>query len=82
MRRILRTYRRIAHIEHHCDKCQGPILPGDEYWADVVLADQHTGERKVIVFKEHIWPACDWPGPWDDDGSVEEDLDVDLKQAA
>ena len=84
MRRILRTYRRMAHIDHHCDKCQCPISPGEEYQGEVVLADQYSGGRKIVVYKEHVWPGCDWPPEpeWEKEDDVEEDLDVDLKKAA
>ena len=51
MRRILRRYRRIAHTEHHCDRCQSVIFPGEEYEGEVILADQYNGGRAIVVYK-------------------------------
>ncbi len=82
MRRILRSYRRIAHIEHHCDRCQNMIFPGDEYEGQVVLSDQYCGGRKVVVYKEHIFPMCDFPPDPFGERYIEDEEDVDLKQAA
>lgn len=84
MFRILRTYRRIAHTEHHCDRCQKTIHPGDEYEGEVEVR-RRRGEKKnrISVWKQHINPDCDYPEFPDDDWGVEDlEEEVDLPKAA
>jgi hypothetical protein len=54
--RILRTYLRIAQIEHWCDNCCQFIMPGECYKASVRIE-----EGQLVVYKYHIFPSCDPP---------------------
>ena len=66
--RAFRSYRSMARVRHWCDYCCTDILPGSEYEA-VVYATQ---KRRLIVYKCHIHPACEWP----EDPSDEERVPV------
>ena len=55
--RILRTYEHVAQIEHWCDYCCRYIMPGELYRGSVELWDNN----KLLVFKRHIDPECDFP---------------------
>ena len=55
--RALRPYRSIAMVRHWCDNCCADIFPGSEYEAIVYV----TKQRRIIVHKRHVNPACDWP---------------------
>ncbi len=79
--RTLRTYRRFAQIQHHCDRCQGVIEPGDEYEAEVEVRWKEGQRRRIIVWKEHINPDCDFP-EFPDDDYEEDEEEVDLEKAA
>ena len=57
MERLLRTYERVAHINHYCDRCCKHIEPGDQYQGIVQVTDLHG----LIVFKFHTNPPCDFP---------------------
>lgn len=84
MFRRLRTYRRVAHIDHHCDRCQKTIHPGD-YYEGTVEVRRRRGETKkrISVWKEHVNPDCDFPEfPDDDHGWEESEQDIDLPKAA
>lgn len=56
--RVLRTYTRIAQIQHWCDRCCRYIEPGEYYEGSVQL---YSNPRRLIVFKIHIEPSCDYP---------------------
>lgn len=71
MARILRSYRSIAMKDHWCDRCCNCINPGDQYEA-VVHA---TGTGRIIIWKYHVCPICEWP-----DDPVDEDEEVVLLQ--
>ena len=71
--RLLRTYTRVAHQDHFCDRCCNPIMPGEEYEARVEV----TRRGHILVWKNHINPGCDYPEDPDEiRDDVEEDLDV------
>ena len=53
----LRSYRAVADVWHWCDNCRGDIFPGSEYEAVVYV----TKSRRLIVYKRHINPSCEWP---------------------
>lgn len=55
--RILRTYQRVAQREHWCDRCCNCIEPGEYYEGSI----QIWGRGRLLVFKVHIFPACDYP---------------------
>lgn len=47
--RILSSYERIAQQEHWCQKCQGPILPGELYHGTV------HANRAIVGGKLRKW---------------------------
>jgi hypothetical protein len=53
---ILRSYQHIAQISHWCDRCCRHIEAGEIYTGSVQVIN-----RRLIVFKTHIFPACDEP---------------------
>ena len=53
----LRTYERIARVEHWCDMCCTHIQPGEQYQGDVRVTESHG----IIVWKTHINPPCEFP---------------------
>ena len=55
--RPLRSYTSVAHAEHFCNNCCRYIQPGEQYEGIVYATDKHG----IIVSKQHINPACDWP---------------------
>lgn len=55
--RILRTYQRVAFIDHFCDRCMQMIMPGDVYEGYVEVGS----DGKLRVFKNHVMPHCDYP---------------------
>lgn len=55
----LRSYHSVAQVAHWCDRCCQPIYPGEMYEGVVqVLPNQ---EHRLIVWKTHINPSCDFP---------------------
>lgn len=83
MFRHLRSYRRIAQKQHHCDICQGTIEPGDEYQADVEVQWGNGRKKRISVWKEHVYPSCLPPDfPEDDHQTDENEEDIDLPKAA
>jgi len=52
--RCLRSYCRIAHIEHNCCKCNIPIYPGMEYEARVMVWG-----NTLKVMKSHSYCPVD-----------------------
>lgn len=83
MFRHLRTYRRIAQIDHHCDRCQKTIKPGDEYEGTVEVRWGNGRKKQIHIWKEHVNPDCDYPDFPDEDWSHDEiEEDLDLKKAA
>ena len=62
--RALRSYRSMAMVRHWCDNCCSDIFAGSEYEAVVYV----TKSRRLVVYKRHINPSCDWPeDPVDED---------------
>ena len=57
MERELRTYQRVAYREHFCDRCCDYIHPGEMYEGRVVV----TNSRRILVWKTHKYPTCDFP---------------------
>lgn len=77
-RGTLRTYQRMAHREHACDRCQQPIFPGEMYEAEVTMgtclverAGRRFTKKIVSVHKQHM-DSCDFPDEPDD---CRDDLD-------
>ncbi|MEK6889522.1 MAG: hypothetical protein AABW80_05455 [Nanoarchaeota archaeon] len=72
--RNLRSYTRVAFQEHWCDRCCNYIQPGDMYKAHVELREEKKKHR-IIVWKYHINPGCDFPeDPEDEEESEIETL--------
>lgn len=75
--RVLRTYARVAHTFHFCDKCCQQIYPGEMYEGRVEVIDRSPYNPKPFftVFKHHIEPECDWPPDpdWDEKNDEFED---------
>jgi hypothetical protein len=61
--RIFRTYRHVAQRRHWCDQCCRHIEPGEYYEGSVQLYKNH----RLIVFKTHVEPSCDYPPDPDDE---------------
>lgn len=57
MGRELRRYERVACQEHFCDRCCNYIHAGDMYEGRVVVTDN----SRLLVWKTHIHPSCDYP---------------------
>jgi hypothetical protein len=57
--RFLRSYQSVAHREHFCDCCCRYILMGEQYEGSVYAHNKFG----IIVTKQHVNPACDWPDP-------------------
>lgn len=55
--RALRTYERMARIEHFCTRCMQTIYPGDMYEGYVEIGS----DGKLRVYKNHIMPDCEYP---------------------
>jgi hypothetical protein len=55
--RPLRSYTSVANTSHFCDSCHRYIQPGECYGGVVNVTDKH----QIIVTKQHVNPACDWP---------------------
>ena len=76
--RILRSYIRVAQTLHWCDRCLRDIEPGECYEGSV----QIHGKR-LMVFKEHVNPACDYPkDPLEDEIEYNEQRDSPSQLAA
>lgn len=58
--KLLRTYERMAQIPHWCDRCCRYIEPGEIYQGKVFV-DGNRKKHRLIVFKFHIFPECDYP---------------------
>jgi hypothetical protein len=74
--RILREYECVAHIEHWCDICCNYIHPGEMYRSSVEVHE--TPKHRLIVWKRHVNPFCDYP-PNPDWNKDREDKDLDDK---
>lgn len=53
---ILRTYEYVANVYHWCDRCCDYINPGECYEGSVRVLN-----GRLIVFKTHCNPSCDYP---------------------
>lgn len=77
--RLLRTYVRIAHEPHDCDRCMMQIMPGDQYEGAVYAVPKQGRRRKLIlVLKQHVFPGCDWPPDPDEEEYVESRRELPL----
>lgn len=89
-KRLLRSYQRLAHEPHFCDRCCHHIEPGEQYqaWVYVVTMDPKlhpSGKRKFIdVEKEHLSPTCDFPPDpdWEEEDTEELEESEELARAA
>ncbi len=77
---VFRTYRRIAQRQHWCDVCCTYIEAGEFYEGSVHLYDGH----RLIVFKKHVEPSCDYPPEPEDYDWIEDTCseEVPMKLAA
>lgn len=57
--RILRSYRRVAQKVYSCKNCYIDILPGDEYYAEVMVCG-----RSLWVVREHVFCPPDPEEEW------------------
>ena len=74
----------MAQTYHWCDRCCRHIEPGDVYGGRVEVFEECKNHR-LIVFKFHILPLCDYPEEpkdeaWADEES--ENLESRVRQAA
>ena len=53
-----RSYQCVAQIEHWCDRCCRHIMPGEMYECRI---DAWGKNGKLMFFKVHIFPSCDYP---------------------
>jgi hypothetical protein len=80
--RLLRTYERVAHQEHFCDRCCEPIHLGEMYEGRVTVYANNL-ETDLVVIKTHIHPSCDFPqDPDEERTSIKKESRVSLKKAA
>lgn len=76
--RILRSYQHVAQVQHWCDMCCRYIEPGEYYQGSV----QVWGKGRLLVFKVHMFPACDFPPDPDENLKKIEEKEIPLKLAA
>ncbi|MFA5925485.1 MAG: hypothetical protein WC831_00995 [Parcubacteria group bacterium] len=76
--RILRTFQHIAQIEHWCDMCCKYIEPGDCYQGSVQVWER----GRLLVFKVHMFPACDFPSDPEEKRGKAEKEEMPLALAA
>lgn len=70
--RLLRSYERMAQTTHWCDRCCRYIEPGDMYEGEVYVNETRR-EHRLVVFKFHIFPSCDYPEEPKDEGWEDEE---------
>lgn len=82
MSRLLRTYERMAQIDHgSCDRCYNIIFPGDFYRGEVYVSERtERRDHRITVRKFHVNPLCPLDDPFEDERNKDRENFEDGKE--